>query len=61
MEPYPRKVEMWPKRADDVLSQVRLFRVPNETNGDDFRAVHQNSADLNTLPTVALRIRKKSV
>lgn len=48
----PREIEVWAQRADDIFSEVRLFSVPHKANGDDLWAVHQHTADFDTLPTV---------
>lgn len=52
--PYPGKVEVWPQRANYVLCEVRLVRVPHETDGDYLWRVHEDAADLDPLATVTL-------
>lgn len=51
--------EMRPQRADHVLGEVRLVRVPHEADGNDLRGVHEDASDPDLLPTFALRERRR--
>lgn len=50
---------MRPQRANHVLREVRLVRVPHEADGNDLRAVHEDASDPDLLPTFALREMKR--
>lgn len=54
-----RQTEVWPQGTDDVVGVVRLVRVPDEANGDNFGGIHQDLSDPNPLATSALE-REKS-
>lgn len=47
------------KRADNILSEVRLVRVPDEAYGDYLWGVHEDPSDINPLATVALKKKNK--
>lgn len=48
------------KRADNILSEVRLVRVPDEAYGNYLWGVHEDPSDINPLATVALKKKKKT-
>lgn len=52
---YPGKREMSGQTPNHVAGQVRVLRVPDQADGDDLRAVHQDAADLYFLATVTLK------
>lgn len=45
---------MRPQRADNILGEVRLVRIPDEADGDYLRGVHEDPSDPDPLTTVAL-------
>lgn len=47
------------KRADNILSEVRLVRVPDEAYSDYLWGVHEDPSDINPLATVALKNKNK--
>lgn len=51
---YPAQVETWPERPNDIVGQIRLLCIPDESNRDDLRTVEEHAANLDALTTVAL-------
>lgn len=45
----------------DVLSKVRVIRVPNQTDGDDLRAVEEDPSHPELLTTLTLRRRRSNI
>lgn len=55
---YIPQTQAGSQAVDDVLSQVRVVRIPHQTDGNDLRGIHQHPADTQHLPTVALMERR---
>lgn len=55
MTAHRGEAEMRPQRADNVLGVIRLIGVPHKADGNNFRAVHEDSSDLDLLAAVALK------
>lgn len=56
---YPGEGEVRGQAPNHVAGQVRVLGVPDQANGDDLRAVHQDAADLYFLATVTLKKNTK--
>lgn len=45
--------------VDDILSQVRVIRVPHQADGDDLRTVEEDASHPQLLTALTLRKRKR--
>lgn len=52
---YITQLKAGTQTVDDILCQVWMVWVPNQSNCDNLWCVHQHSADPDPLPTVALK------
>lgn len=52
---YPAQVQTGSERPNDIVGQIRLLRIPDESNRDDLWTVEEHAANLDTLTAVALR------
>lgn len=57
---YPAQVQTWAKGPDDIVREIRLLSIPDESYGDDLRTVHENTADLDALTAVTLQNMEKN-
>lgn len=56
---YPGKGEVSCQTPNHIAGQVRVLGVPDQADGDDLWAVHQDAADLYFLATVTLKKNTK--
>lgn len=58
---YITKAQAGTQSVDDVLSQIRMIRVPNQADGDDLRTVEEDTSHAELLPTLTLRKKEQMV